>query len=164
MFTKFLLISFTFFFFINFVFECKITKMFRLNLPQYQIKLGGTKDKPTIFDILRRRYVALTPEEWVRQHFIHYLIEHKNYPMSLLANEVSLKIADKALKPRMIIEYKAPNIPITQKVFDQISTYNFLLHVDYLIVSNGIESYCCKMNYEHKNYIYLDSIPNYQNL
>ena len=92
MFTKFLLISFTFFFFINFVFECKITKMFRLNLPQYQIKLGGTKDKPTIFDILRRRYVALTPEEWVRQHFIHYLIEHKNYPMSLLANEVSLKI------------------------------------------------------------------------
>ena len=62
MFTKFLLISFTFFFFINFVFECKITKMFRLNLPQYQIKLGGTKDKPTIFDILRRRYVALTPE------------------------------------------------------------------------------------------------------
>ena len=95
--------------------------------------------------------------------------------MSLLANEVSLKIADKTLrvdsilydltlKPRMIIEYKAPHIPITQKVFDQISTYNFLLHVDYLIVSNGIESYCCKMNYEHKNYTYLDSIPNYQNL
>ena len=175
MFTKFLLTSFTFFFFINFVFECKITKMFRLNLPQYQIKLGGTKDKPTIFDILRRRYVALTPEEWVRQHFIHYLIEHKNYPMSLLANEVSLKIADKTLrvdsilfdltlKPKMIIEYKAPHIPITQKVFDQISTYNFLLHVDYLIVSNGIESYCCKMNYEHKNYMYLDSIPYYQNL
>ena len=95
--------------------------------------------------------------------------------MSLLANEISLKISDKTLrvdsilydltlKPRMIIEYKAPHIPITQKVFDQISTYNFLLHVDYLIVSNGIESYCCKMNYEYKNYIYLDSIPIYQNL
>ena len=95
--------------------------------------------------------------------------------MSLLANEISLKISDKTLrvdsilydltlKPRMIIEYKAPHIPITQKVFDQISTYNFLLHVDYLIVSNGIESYCCKMNYEDKNYMYLDSIPNYQDL
>ena len=77
---------------------------------------------------------------------------------------VDIILFELTLKPKFIIEYKAPHIPITQKVFDQISTYNFLLHVDYLIVSNGIESYCCKMNYEHKSYIYLDSIPNYQNL
>ena len=149
--------------------------MFRLNLPPYKIKLAGTKDKPTIFDILRKRYIALTPEEWVRQHFIHYLIEHKNYPAALLANEVALKIADKSLRadsvlynqhlhPRMIIEYKAPTIAITQKVFDQISTYNFLLHVDYLVVSNGMDSYCCKMDYESKKYLYLDHIPDYQNI
>lgn len=149
--------------------------MFPLNLPPYKIKLAGTKAKPTIFDVLRRKYVALTPEEWVRQHFIHYLIEHKSYPMSLLANEVSLKIADKALRadsvlytrqlqPKIIIEYKAPYIPITQKVFNQISAYNLLLHVDYLIVSNGIESYCCKMDYENKRCLFLDSIPDYQNI
>lgn len=162
-------------FFINFVSECKITKMYPLNLPHYQIKLGGTKDKPTIFDILRRRYVALTPEEWVRQHFIHYLIEHKHYPATLLANEIQLNMPGKTLRadsvlydshlrPRMIIEYKAPSIPITQKVFDQISTYNFLLRVDYLIVSNGIDSYCCKMDYENKKYLYLDHIPEYENI
>ena len=149
--------------------------MFPLNLPSYEIKLSGTKDKPTILDILRRRYVALTPEEWVRQHFIHFLIEHKNYPATLLANEVQLKIADKSLRadsvlygqdlrPRMIIEYKAPVIPITQKVFDQISAYNLLLHVDYLVVSNGIENYCCKMDYEHQKYSFLEEIPDYQNI
>ena len=137
--------------------------------------MAGTKDKPTIFDILRKRFIALTPEEWVRQHFIHYLIEHKNYPAALLANEVALKIADKSLRadsvlynqhlhPRMIIEYKAPTIAITQKVFDQISTYNFLLHVDYLVVSNGMDSYCCKMDYKSKKYLYLDHIPDYQNI
>lgn len=162
-------------FFVNFVSECKITKMYPLNLPHYAIKLGGTKDKLTIFDILRRRYVALTPEEWVRQHFIHYLIEHKHYPATLLANEIRLNMAgktlradsvlyDSRLRPRMIIEYKAPSIPITQKVFDQIATYNLLLHVDYLIVSNGIDSYCCKMDYESKKCLYLDHIPEYENI
>lgn len=149
--------------------------MFPLNLPRYEIKLGGTKDKPTIFDILRKRYIALTPEEWVRQHFIHYLIEHKHYPATLLANEVQLKIADKSmradsvlytrsLQPKMIIEYKAPSVRITQKVFNQIIAYNYLLQVDYLIVSNGIDSYCCKMDYENKKYLYLDQIPDYENI
>lgn len=147
--------------------------MFPLNLPPYTIKLSGTKDRPMVLDILRRRYVALTPEEWVRQHFVHYLIEHKSYPSTLLANEVQLKLGDKLLRadsilyhqdlhPRMIIEYKAPTVPIDQKVFDQISVYNLLLHVDYLVVSNGLQSYCCKMDYPNQKYIFLEDIPEYQ--
>ena len=149
--------------------------MLPLNLPKFSVKVTEKAGKPSIWDPVRRKFVALTPEEWVRQHFVNYLVTEKNYPQELLANEVAVKLNgtskrcdtvayNRFLAPLMIIEYKAPHIPITQKVFDQISTYNFLLHVDYLIVSNGIESYCCKMNYEHKNYTYLDSIPNYQNL
>lgn len=149
--------------------------MYQLNLPTYKIKLSGSKQNPNIFDILRRKYVSLTPEEWVRQHFIHYLIEHKNYPAALLANEVSLKIGekklradsilyDKELKPKMIIEYKAPNIQLTQNVFDQISAYNLLLHVDYLIISNGLQHYCCKMDYDNQTYSFLEDIPDYQNI
>lgn len=149
--------------------------MIRLNLPSYQIKLSGTKERPTIFDILRRKYVALTPEEWVRQHFVHFLVEHKGYPASLLANEVKLKVGDKdlradsvlynrQLKPRMIVEYKAPHIPITQKVFDQITVYNLLLHVDYLVISNGLDHYCCKMDYENQKYLFLEDIPDYNNI
>ena len=77
--------------------------MIRLNLPDYAIKLSGTKQRPTIWDILKRKYVALTPEEWVRQHFIHFLIEHKNYPSTLLANEVKLKIGDKNLRADTVL-------------------------------------------------------------
>ena len=146
--------------------------MYRLNLPQYSIKIGGTKEKPTVFDILRRKFVALSPEEWVRQHFIHYLIEHKGYPQAYLANETELRIGAKKLRcdsvlynnvfqPRMIIEYKAPSVAITQKVFDQISVYNTLLHVDYLVVSNGLCHYCCKMDYTNQKYLFLDDIPDY---
>lgn len=146
--------------------------MIQLNLPTFDIKLKGTRQAPQIFDILRRRYIALTPEEWVRQHFVHFLIEHKHYPAALLANEVRLKVGDKTLRadsvlynkdlrPIMIIEYKAPHIPITQKVFDQISIYNMLLHVDYLVVSNGLQHYACKIDYDSKKYLYLEEIPEY---
>lgn len=149
--------------------------MYRLNLPSCPIKISGTQLKPTILDILRRKYVALTPEEWVRQHFVHYLIEHKNYPASLLANEVKLQVGgktlradsvlyDTCLRPRMIVEYKAPSVKLSQKVFDQISIYNMLLRVDYLIVSNGMESYCCKMDYERQSYTFLQDIPDYHNI
>lgn len=128
-----------------------------------------------VFDQLRRKYVALTPEEWVRQHFIHFLIDHKGYPQGLLTNEVQLQIGekrlrcdtilyDKSLQPRMIIEYKAPSIAISQKVFDQITIYNFLLKVDYLIVSNGIQHYCCRMDYDNQRYCFLEDIPDYQSL
>ena len=149
--------------------------MFRLNLPQYEIKIGEKDGKPTIFDFLRRKYVALTPEEWVRQHFTHYLTDHKGYPKGLLGNEVELHISEKRLRcdtilynkqgqPQMIIEYKAPTIKIQQKTFDQISVYNLLLHVDYLIVSNGLQHYCCKMDYDNQKYLFLQDIPDYENL
>ena len=149
--------------------------MIPLNLPDFDIKLAGTPNRPTILDILRRKYIALTPEEWVRQHFIHFLINYKKYPATLLANEVELKVGQKRLradtilyskdlKPLMILEYKAPHITITQKTFDQISVYNMLLHVDYLIVSNGRQHYCCKMDYNSKKYLFLEDIPEYQNI
>lgn len=149
--------------------------MTRLNLPPFDIKLKGTKEHPLVFDILRKKYITLTPEEWVRQHFIHFLVEHKGYPAALLANEIQLKVGDKTLradsvlysrelKPRMIIEYKAPHICINQKVFDQISIYNMLLHVDYLVVSNGLQHYICKMDYLGKKYLFLEDIPSYDEL
>ena len=149
--------------------------MIRLNLPSFEIKLSGTKEQPRIFDILRHRYVALTPEEWVRQHFVHYLIEHKGYPAALMANEMSLCIGNKKLRadsvlynrhlqPRMIMEYKAPTVEITQKVFEQIAAYNLLLHVDYLVVSNGLQHYCCRIDYDKRTYDFLQDIPTYESI
>ena len=149
--------------------------MFRLNLPTYEIKIAQHGNKQLIFDFLRRKYVALTPEEWVRQHFVHYLTEHKGYPAGLIGNEVELNVGEKKLRcdtilynkvaqPQMIIEYKAPQIKLQQKTFDQISAYNLLLKVDYLIVSNGMQHICCRMDYENQKYCFLEDIPNYQEL
>jgi hypothetical protein len=146
-----------------------------LNLPAYEVRLSEERGRRKIFDVLRRKYVALTPEEWVRQHFVHFLIGHKGYPQGLLANEVELRLGDKSLRcdtllytsslePRMIIEYKAPSIKIQQKTFDQIAAYNLLLHVDYLVVSNGVEHYCCRMDYERGSYEFMESIPDYPSL
>ncbi len=149
--------------------------MFQLNLPSYAIQLGGTREKPEVFDFLRRRYVALTPEEWVRQHFIHWLVEEKGYPKGLLGNEIALQCGSKRLRcdsvlydrqkrPMMILEYKAPTVALTQQVFDQIASYNHLLHVDYLTVSNGLQHYCCRMDYERQCYTLLPDIPDYGDL
>lgn len=149
--------------------------MLSLNLPPYTTKIAVRDGKNSIWDIIRRKYVALTPEEWVRQHFVHFLVEHKGYPVSLLANEVALTLNgtsrrcdtvlyDRTLSPRMIIEYKAPHIPITQKVFDQISRYNLVFRVDYLIVSNGLSHYCCRMDYDHQSYEFLKDVPEYREL
>ena len=149
--------------------------MKELNLPAYDVKIRGTREKPEIFDFLRRRYVALTPEEWVRQHFTHWLVDHKGYPKGLLANEVALKKKEKTVRcdsivygndqrPLMIIEYKAPTISLSQRVFTQISAYNLLLHVDYLVVSNGLQHYCLRMDYEHLTYQFLTNIPLYTEL
>ena len=146
-----------------------------LNLPRYEISVKRNGKRLTIFDFLRRRHVALTPEEWVRQHFVHFLVEHKGYPKGLLANEVELSVGEKSLrcdsilydsnlKPRMIVEYKAPSVAVTQKVFQQIATYNLLLHVDYLVVSNGLTHYCVKMDYDNQKYLFLEDIPEYKNL
>lgn len=149
--------------------------MEQLNLPSYPAKIRTDNGMETILDELRRRFVALTPEEWVRQHFVHYLIHHKGYPSLLLANEIQLSVGskklrcdtilyDRALKPVMIMEYKAPSVAINQKVFNQISGYNLLLHVDYLVVTNGISHYCCRMDYDNKKYLFLKDIPDYENL
>ena len=149
--------------------------MYELTLPPYEIKIANSGGKRQIYDILRRKFVALTPEEWVRQHFTHFLIEHKGYPQNLLANEVELSVGDKNLRcdtllytpdmqARMIVEYKAPTIALQQKTFDQIAAYNLLLKVDYLVVSNGREHYCCRMDYEQNNFNFLKDIPDYGEL
>ena len=147
----------------------------QLNLPPFDMKLSGTRERMKVFDILRRRYVALTPEEWVRQHFVNYLINHLGYPAPLLANEVQLTVGEKHLRadtvlfsrdmrPRMIVEYKAPSVAITPDVFNQIAAYNTLLHVDYLVVSNGIEHYCRRIDYTTGQALSLDHIPTYDTL
>ena len=147
--------------------------MFELNLPSFDKKITMKDDKPFILDVIRRQYVVLTPEEWVRQHFVHFLIHHKGYPQSLMANEVQLKlngmsrrcdtvVYDRTLQPRVIVEYKAPTVNITQKVFDQICRYNMVLQVDYLIVSNGLAHYCCKVDNENQTYTFLQEIPVYE--
>ncbi len=144
--------------------------MQELNLPPFDRKIMQRDGKPFILDIIRRQYVALTPEEWVRQHFVHFLINHKGYPQSLMANEVQLKlngmsrrcdtvVYDRALKPRVIVEYKAPTVNITQKVFDQICRYNMVLQVDYLIVTNGLTHYCCKVDNGARSYTFLREVP-----
>ena len=149
--------------------------MLSLNLPAFDAKIAARNGKNVIFDVIRRRYVALTPEEWVRQHFVHFLLAHKGYPQPLMANEVQVQLNGtkkrcdtvlyrRDLTARMIVEYKAPEIEITQKVFDQITRYNMVLKVDYLIVSNGLQHYCCHIDYEHNSYTFLQDIPEYQNL
>ena len=149
--------------------------MLSLNLPTFAAKVKEKDRKHTIFDPVRRKYVALTPEEWVRQHFVNYLITHKGYPKELLANEVPLKLNgtskrcdsvayNRFLAPLMIVEYKAPTIEITSAVFDQIVRYNMVLHVRYLAVSNGISHFCCKIDYENLTYSFLEGIPEYKEL
>lgn len=149
--------------------------MYHINLPSFDARIRQRDDRHEIFDFLRRRYVALTPEEWVRQHFVHYLVEQKGYPRGLMANELELRIGSKRLRcdsvlynnvlqPLMIMEYKAPGVSISQRVFDQICTYNMLLHVDYLVVSNGMQHYCCRMDYDKGAYKFLHDIPQYSEL
>ena len=149
--------------------------MFALNLPFFEAKIRKTDSGMEIFDALRRKYVALTPEEWVRQHFVNYLQTEKNYPTSLMANEVSIKlnslsrrcdtvVYNNQLKPIVIIEYKKSDVTITQQVFDQIARYNSVLRVRYLIVSNGLSHYCCEMNYDDLSFNYLEEIPDYKDI
>ena len=146
--------------------------MLPLNLPPYETKISSSEGKTQIFDSLRRCYVALTPEEWVRQHFVNFLITMRGYSQALMSNEVSINlngtkkrcdtvVYDKELRPRVRIEYKAPAVKITKEVFAQISRYNLVLKVDYLIVSNGLQHFCCKMDYQKNCYVFLQDIPSY---
>ena len=146
-----------------------------LSLPSFEPKIKDVDGQRLIFDQIRRRYVALTPEEWVRQHFVHFLTDQLGYPAGLLANEVQISLnatkkrCDTVLynrqrSPYMIIEYKRPNTVISDKVFNQILRYNLTMHVRYLIVSNGITHYCCKVNYEENCYDFLEKIPHFNEL
>lgn len=149
--------------------------MLNLNLPPFDIKVKKIDGRLSVFDKVRRKYVALTPEEWVRQHFINYLVFEKGYPESLIANEIQINlnqqkkrcdtvVYDRDAIPLVIIEYKAPEVGITQNVFDQIVQYNIVLKVRYLIVSNGLNHYCCKVDYENHTFAYLPDIPSYDEL
>lgn len=150
--------------------------MMKLNLPEYQFNIKkNEKGAWTIFDQLRRRFVTITPEEWVRQHFVRFLIQEKGFPMGRMANEVSLVqngiqrrcdslVADEHGLPQVIIEYKAPQIAISQLTFDQIVRYNMVLRAKYLIVSNGLTHYCCKIDYQNDTYGFLADIPDYSQL
>jgi len=149
--------------------------MLDLNLPSSEIKIKKNGELLTVFDRLRAKYVALTPEEWVRQNFINYLIEHKSYPLMLMANEMQIRLGkqtkrcdtvvyDNKLTPLVIIEYKAPDVSISQKTFEQIARYNTVLKVPFLIVSNGLVHYCCRVDYEHQSIVYLKEVPEYGEL
>jgi len=149
--------------------------MQKLNLPETNFKILQENNKLKIFDIIRKKYVAFTPEEHVRQQFIHFLIKEKKYPKGLLAVEKQLKIYDlekrtdillynTSGKPDVIIECKAPKINITQKTFDQIARYNLALNASYLMVTNGINHYYCTMDFEAERYQFLKDIPNYNSL
>lgn len=149
--------------------------MFALNLPAYPFKIKNKDGKQIIFDEIRSKWISLTPEEWVRQNFVKYLIHEKNFPRERLVNEASINVNgqkkrcdsvlfDINLSPLVIIEYKAPEIVISQKVFEQINTYNWILKAKYLIVSNGINHYCCNIDYQDNTYHFLKDIPNYNEL
>jgi len=146
--------------------------MQKLNLPTYNFKIKSNENKTLIFDKLRKKYMVLTPEEWVRQHFVYFLIEEKKYPISLIALEKQLTINNRkkrtdilvfntAGNPEIIVECKAPSIKITQATFDQIARYNLKLKATYLIVTNGLEHFYCKMDFENETYIFLKEVPDY---
>lgn len=147
--------------------------MLELNLPHTDIRLERRADRLYIWDHVRLRWVVLTPEEWVRQHFSHWMTEGLGYPISCLGHEISLEqngmqrradavFFDSDGKPLIIMEFKAPHIPLSQKTFDQISRYNLVLQVPYLIISNGMQHFCCHV---HEDRIeFLREIPSYNNL
>lgn len=149
--------------------------MWQLNLPAYNFRIIKKNEKPFIFDDLRKKFVALTPEEWVRQHFIRFLINVKHYPASLIAIEKQLVINglkkrcdavvySRNAEPLMIIEFKAITVSIAQQTFDQAAVYNSKLKVDYFIISNGLKHYCCRLDKNVLQYNFLDDIPDFDSL
>ncbi len=143
-----------------------------LNFPKTVFKIKEENKRFYIFDKSRKKYVILTPEEWVRQHCLHYLTHEKHYPASLLAVEKEIIQHNKHLRfdivayskqgtPQLLVECKAPEVQINQKVFDQIAAYNLKLNVPYLLVTNGINHYCCMVDFENSKYIFLEQIPDY---
>lgn len=144
--------------------------MLALNFPRYTFRLKNSENKIAVFDELRKKFVLLTPEEWVRQHVVHFLLKEKNFPKSLLNVEKQLKIHDLikrydvlAYKPdgsiHLVVECKAASVPITQDTFDQIARYNLTLQAKYLMVTNGLQHYFCQLDYEAEQYHFLEDLP-----
>lgn len=151
--------------------------MVPLNLPPRELRLGVDAAGHTcVFDPLRRKSVVLTPEEWVRQHFVAFLIAELGYPPALMANEVGVRLnglqrrCDTVVwnrtdaSPLVILEYKAPSVEITAQVFDQIARYNMVLLAPYLIVTNGLRHFCCRLDADSRTYSFLREIPPYASL
>lgn len=149
--------------------------MQQLNFPSYSFRFKNKENKPAIFDDIRKKFVILQPEEWVRQHCIQFLMSDKNYPKSHINVEKKLTInqltkrydivvfnADGSIL--LIVECKAPNIPINQQVFDQIARYNLSLNAKFLMVTNGLNHYYCEMDLAKERYNFLETLPNYKNL
>lgn len=141
-----------------------------LNLPPVDLRLRLEGKILKVFDPLRKKFVALTPEEYVRQHFTAWMTEKLGYPASLMNNEVPLKLNNTSRRcdtvvfrsdgtPAIIVEYKAPTVAITQSVFDQIARYNMVLRSRFLIVSNGLRHFCCEMDYDKETYRFLPHVP-----
>ena len=149
--------------------------MQKINFPEYQFRFKSNENKTLIFDIIRKKFVVLTPEEWVRQHVLHFLISELNYPHSLINIEKQLQLHNTKKRYdivvynsdatiHLIVECKAPNIPIDQAVFDQIARYNFSLESSYLMVTNGFEHYYCSIDYRNEHYVFLKELPQYKGL
>ena len=148
--------------------------MQNLNFPKYNFRFKSNENKTLIFDIIRKKFVVLTPEEWVRQHNIHFLISEKKYPISLINIEKQLQLNDTVKRYdivvfnkdgsiHIIVECKAPSIKISQQTFDQIARYNLVLNSEFLMVTNGLDHYFCKMDLENEKYLFLKDLPNYKN-
>ena len=146
-----------------------------LNFPEYPILTKNIHSQKYIFGFVRKKYLLWTPEEWVRQHILHFLVKERGYPKSFLAVEKGLKVNDLARRtdivaynkkgiPILIVECKAPKVKITQEVFNQISAYNIPLKVNYLFISNGLEHYCCQIDFEANNYTFIADLPHYSEI
>lgn len=147
--------------------------MLELNLPHADIRLERRSGRLYIWDHIRLRWIVLTPEEWVRQHFTHWMVECLGYPRARMGHEISLEqnglrrradavFYDADGRPCIIMEFKAPHITISQRTFDQITRYNMVLQVPYLIVSNGMQHYCCHV--ENERVTFLKNIPHHDSL
>ncbi|MDC1312476.1 type I restriction enzyme HsdR N-terminal domain-containing protein [Flavobacteriaceae bacterium] len=147
--------------------------MRQLNFKQYSFRFKNRENKPLIFDVVRKKFMVLTPEEWVRQNTIQYLVKELNIPLSLINVEKQIKLHGTikrydivTFNPdgsiHLIVECKADSIKISQDTFDQIARYNLVLKSTFLMVTNGIDHYYCKMDLQNKRYSFLETLPEYQ--
>ena len=149
--------------------------MEQLNFKTYPFRFKNSENKIAIFDIIRKKFILLTPEEWVRQHVVRFLLEEKKYPKSLvnvekvitlngLTKRYDIVVYNKNGGIEILVECKAPSVKIDQTTFDQIARYNMVLNANYLMVTNGLEQYYCQMDYINKKYSFLKEIPNYKTI